>query len=100
MRISDWSSDVCSSDLNKPPRDMKHELSSAAGLDHPAKPSPTPPANAQSDAGSRSPPHPAPANPTDRSEARRDGKERVSTSRSRSSQIHKTKNITHICHSM
>src|SRR3546814_2747255 len=74
MRISDWSSDVCSSDLREM-GGLPHRLAAAAGQPRQAA--------ARLRRIRRSEPHGA-----DRSEERRVGKECVSTCRSRWSPYH------------
>src|SRR3546814_2380114 len=76
MRISDWSSDVCSSDLSST---VRHDRVSPR-----ADAAPQPPAARASDCAAP----PAPRRRTDRSEERRVGKECVSTCRSRWSPYH------------
>src|SRR3546814_7656708 len=84
MRISDWSSDVCSSDLAAPSGPLCGTLVSSTGtppktaLNQRQRPCPLPPPRAPS----RSPTRPG------RSEERRVGKECVSTCRSRWSPYH------------
>src|SRR3546814_12428889 len=80
LRISDWSSDVCSSDLGVSSRVATEAPSRTAGT-------------AQSSASAAAPAM-APANPArKRSEERRVGKECVSTSRSRRSPQHENKKL-------
>src|SRR3546814_17060544 len=81
MRISDWSSDVCSSDLVQPRRPG------------PAASEAPPPRPRHS---SRWGLHRRPAASRDRSEERRVGKECVSTFRSRWSPSHYKKNTRHM----
>src|SRR3546814_3917439 len=69
MRISDWSSDVCSSDLGRP------GVAGPGGRRPPHRSSPDPPS-------------PAPPGRSRRSEERRVGQECVSTCRSRWSPYH------------
>src|SRR3546814_12723463 len=104
MRISDWSSDVCSSDL-LPPRSPSQKAVSAALSDTEGKR----PDGTDEKTGSAHARLPVPAvasarhEPCDvfrcelrshgRSEERRVGKECVSTCRSRWSPYHSTKNI-------
>src|SRR3546814_2607567 len=76
MRISDWSSDVCSSDLPRPPPASRPEVFPAAHACRRGSPSP-PLRNG-----------PAAAGTWRRSEERRVGKECVSTCRSRWSPYH------------
>src|SRR3546814_17110955 len=99
MRISDWSSDVCSSDLQRKRAGIAHDLAAALAFgsvddDHdippwcaerPFSPLRTPPASmyGRSRRGRRS-------------EERRVGKECVSTCRSRWSPYHKKKKNTTI----
>src|SRR3546814_14592214 len=102
MRISDWSSDVCSSDLSFQ-GDAEHLFNAYQPIaftpTEPVSPLPTTPDGAETDA----PAAPEPAEPvssidvgqlvealasSDRSEERRVGKECVSTCRSRWSPYH------------
>src|SRR3546814_17988541 len=78
MRISDWSSDVCSSDLRRP-RDRRGASWS---------PCRCPGGSARCPRGAPPPRRPATTRPHERSEERRVGKECVSTCRSRWSPYH------------
>src|SRR3546814_8622070 len=78
MRISDWSSDVCSSDLDRSRLSLNPSHKGSAGSDH------APPSSITSVGKARSP---SALSPT-RSEERRVGKECVSTCRSRWSPYH------------
>src|SRR3546814_12076560 len=92
MRISDWSSDVCSSDLNGPTSEQQPQFNPQSGYPVGQQP-PTPPYPAQGSANPYAgapyqqpgqPPYQQPYQPgMQRSEERRVGKECVSTCRSR-----------------
>src|SRR3546814_11232719 len=91
MRISDWSSDVCSSDLStgRPVASMRrhgrfpHWIRSSAGL-----------ARGEAEAVDVEGGEPPPPHETLRSAERRVGQECVSTCRSRWSRYHSTHNTT------
>src|SRR3546814_7811864 len=86
MRISDWSSDVCSSDLTSPARLAFGDSTASTSSDGPMF---TRPRNKEATAASNSSrPAIKDAGGKDRSEERRVGKECVRTGRSRWSQDH------------
>src|SRR3546814_19803396 len=93
MRISDWSSDVCSSDLNHQHRSDRHRVIKVMHASARLRPGPEPLAQvlvarrvAGADAGGCA------AQLLERSEDRRVGKEGVSTRSSRWSPYHDKKN--------
>src|SRR3546814_18645093 len=97
MRISDWSSDVCSSDLVSPAhtdqRDMDASRNTAEIVDAILNPQPSTLSYTDFQPNpSTSLPTPSEATPLARSEERRVGKECASTCRSRWSPNHSQKN--------
>src|SRR3546814_15613770 len=103
MRISDWSSDVCSSDLGRPQQNTRHRDPRRRQSDRPGHPQFSAKRVEQRTAriqtgiaGShgicQDPPHPLEVRDPLRSEERRVGKECVSKCRSRWSPYHYTKN--------
>src|SRR3546814_9107306 len=87
MRISDWSSDVCSSDLcRRPTAELALGDEAVDGADRPTDSAERPPFHRQRDI--RPNPGQGDRGVADRSEERRVGKECVSTCRSRWSPYH------------